>query len=328
VTETFTQLHSILESRQRFLLTTHLHPDADGLGSELALAAYLIGRGKEVHILNPTATPANCLFLDPHRRAEEFNPAKHEKLLASVQTIIVLDTNQTDRLDRLKPYVLASSAVKVCIDHHLSREEFANLYLIDEEAAATGEILARWLRAFDPHSITPEIAQNLYAAIMTDTGSFRFPKTDAELHRIVADLIDRGADPVAVYQKHYEQQSLGTVRLLARALASLTVDHNGMVAYMVLTRKDFAETSTTEADAHSFVAETLKVRGVRVGLLFTEIEGGLKISFRSKGNIPINELAQEFGGNGHKNAAGARIAGATLLETVPRVLQRCSDYLK
>ncbi len=326
--EAFSQLYSILEQHQRFLLTTHLNPDADGLGSELALGAYLIGRGKEVHILNPNATPPNCLFLDPHRRAEEFNPAKHVQLFASIQTIIVLDTNQTDRLDRLKPHVLASSAVKVCIDHHLNREEFANLYLIDEEAAATGEILTHWMRAFDPDSITPEIAQDLYAAIMTDTGSFRFPKTDAELHRIVADLIDRGADPVAVYQEHYEQLSLGTVQLLARALGSLTTDHNGMVAYMVLTRKDFEQTGTTEADAHSFVAETLKVRGVRVGLLFTEIEDGLKISFRSKGDIAINELAQEFGGNGHKNAAGARIAGATLLESIPRVLQRCALYLK
>ena len=317
----------LIDGNESFILTTHIHPDADGLGSELALASYLLSRGKKVRILNHSATPQNCLFLDPHSRVLQFNPSRDAGLFEKAEVIFILDVNQLDRLGELRPFLIQSTAKKVCIDHHPDREDFAELCIIDEEAAATGEILYHLLGQLDQPSLSQEVATCLYTAIMTDTGSFRFPKTDGDLHRIVADLLDHGADPVSSYQDHYEQESLGSLRLLARAMGSITLTHGGAVASMVVTRGDFQETGTTEPDTHSFITKALMIRGVIVGLLLTETDDGVKISFRSKGDIPINKLAQEFGGNGHKNAAGARLQGETLDNILPILLQRVQQYI-
>lgn len=323
----FEACKKLIDGYGSFLLTTHIHPDADGLGSELALASHLLSRGKTVHILNHSATPANCLFLDPHSRVLQFNPSRDARLFEAAEVIFVLDANQLDRLGGLKPFFLRSTAKKVCIDHHLDKEDFADVCILDEEAAATAEILYHLLRRLDPPALSQEIATCLYTAIMTDTGSFRFPKTDGDLHRIVADLLDHGADPVSSYQEHYEQESPGSLRLLARAMGSITLTSGGAVASMIVTRRDFQETGTAEPDTHSFITKALMIRGVIVGLLLTETDDGVKISFRSKGDIPINKLAQEFGGNGHKNAAGARLQGETLDMILPILLQRVQRYI-
>lgn len=323
----FEACKTLINATESFVLTTHMYPDADGLGSELALALYLLSRGKQVDILNHSATPANCLFLDPHSRVLQFNPAQHARLVEEADVLFVLDANQLDRLGELKPFVLQSTAKKVCIDHHLDKEDFADISIVDVEAAATGEILYHFLKQLDQPSLSQEAATSLYVAIMTDTGSFRFPKTDGELHRIVADLLDHGADPVSSYQSHYEQESIGSIQLLGRAMRSISLSHKGTIASMVVTRKDFQETGTTEPDTHSFITKTLTIRGVMIGLLLTETDDGVKISFRSKGDIPINKLAQEFGGNGHKNAAGARISGKNLDNILPILLQRAQQYI-
>ena len=325
--QNFEACRMLIAGHSTFVLTTHMNPDADGLGSELAFASYLLSQGKTVHILNHSATPPNCLFMDPHSRIQQFDPAHDAHLLKEAGIIVILDANQPDRLASLKPFVLQSSAKKICIDHHLDREEFADLFIIDEEAAATGEILFNLLTFLTPQPLSQEIATCLYTAIMTDSGSFRFPKTDGELHRIVAELLDRGADPVTSYQQHYEQESLGSLHLLSRALESMTLTYGGTIASMVITRRDFLETGTTELDTHSFITKALNIGGVMIGLLLTEVDDGVKISFRSKGDIPINKLAQEFGGNGHKNAAGARLPGEMLDNILPILLERAHQFI-
>ena len=323
----FEACRTLIAGHSTFVLTTHVNPDADGLGSELALASYLLSQGKTVHILNHSATPPNCRFMDPHSRIQQFNPTRDADVLKEAGVIFILDANQPDRLAGLKPFVLQSSAKKICIDHHLDREEFADLFIIDEQAAATGEILFNLLTSLTRQPLSQDIATALYTAIMTDSGSFRFPKTDSQLHRMVAELLDCGADPVTSYQQHYEQESLGGVHLLARALGSLRVTHGGAIASMVITRQDFLETGTTELDTHSFITKALNIGGVTIGLLLTEVDDGVKISFRSKGDIPINKLAQEFGGNGHKNAAGARLPGEKLTNILPILLERAQQYI-
>ncbi|HAL57654.1 MAG TPA: bifunctional oligoribonuclease/PAP phosphatase NrnA [Bacteroidetes bacterium] len=323
----FEALRKIIDEKRRFVLTTHVNPDADGIGSELALAAFLNARGKETSILNHHATPWHCRFLDPPRRVAEFDERRDSPLLLDAEVIFVLDANHPDRLGSLKPFVLQSRAFKICIDHHLEGDDFAGLNLIDEASAATGEILYRLLTFIDEKAITEEIATCLYTAIMTDTGSFRFPKTNPELHRIVADLIERGADPVRTYQQVYERSTSGRLRLLGRALAGLTMAHHDKLAYFVVTREMFRETGTNEADTDNFISSALTIEGVQIGLMFTEMPDCVKISFRSKGDIPINLLARDFGGNGHKNAAGARVHNDKLVEIIARVLERSQHYI-
>ncbi|MGD1044740.1 MAG: bifunctional oligoribonuclease/PAP phosphatase NrnA [Bacteroidota bacterium] len=323
----FETFRTIVESYARFVLTTHVNPDGDGLGTEIALALYLQKQGKQATILNYSATPDNYSFLAQFHPILQFDPSQDAEIIENAEVIIVLDTNQLDRLVTMKSALVSSQAVKICIDHHLEPGEFADLYILDESSTATGEIIYRLLNYLTGRSIDRETAIALYTAIMTDTGSFRYPKTDPETHKIIAQLIQAGADPVAIYEHVYECGSINRVRLLGLALANMQITHNGKLAYIVLTREMFDTTNTTEVDAEAFVPYTLTIDGVQIGLMFSEMNGIVKVSFRSKGDIWINELAKEFGGNGHKNAAGARIPHGKLEELVPQVLENASAYI-
>ena len=327
MTKAFDTCREIFAKNRTFFITTHVNPDPDAIGSELALARFLKDRSKVVSILNHSSTPTNCLFLDPERMITQFDPAQHTAVLSDAEVIVVVDANQPERLHSLSPFILKSNATKICIDHHLERKAFADLYVIDEDAAATGEILFDLFAHLDRNSVTQDIATALYAAIMTDTGSFRFPKTDASLHRMVAHLIERGADPVKIYHEVYEQGTVHRLLLLGNALSTLRLFHNGKVASMFVTRAMFSSTETTEEDTENFVTYALNIAGVQIGLMFTELPGGVKISFRSRGDIPVNKLAQEFGGNGHKNAAGARTEGKQLDAVINEVIARSNTYL-
>ncbi len=324
----FEACKSIFEQKHSFVLTTHVNPDGDGIGSEVALAAFLRSMGKEAAVINQSETPANYVFLNSIYPVQHFSRERHANVIANADVIIVADTNSPLRFTAMKDFVLQSKAYKICIDHHLDQAEFADLYLIDESSPATGEIVYRLLSYLDPHAITRQIADALYVAIMTDTGSFRFPKTDVETHGIIAELLARGVDPSALYQKIFEEGSINKLKLLGKALESLKTAADGKVAYMVLPRSAFAETVTVEADTDNMINQTMSIGGVVIGLLFVELEDGVKVSFRSKGSIAANELAKEFGGNGHKNAAGARKHATGLSEFVQQVVERAIVYAR
>jgi phosphoesterase RecJ-like protein len=323
--ETF---RTIIESHSRFVLTTHVNPDGDGLGSEIALAVFLEKQGKQATILNYSPTPNNYLFLEDLHPVLWFDAAQHASIIENAEVILVVDTNHPDRLMSMKPSIESSNAVKVCIDHHLDPGEFADLYILDESSTAAGEIIYRLISFLTGRVLERGIAVALYTAIMTDTGSFRYPKTDPEVHKIIAHLIQAGADPVAIHDLVYEQNPVNRIHLLGMALANLQLTSDGRVAYIVLTKDMFKMTETHEVDTDAFVPYTLNIRGVQIGLLFSELDGAVKINFRSKGDIWINELAKEFGGNGHKNAAGARLPNAKLKDVVPQVLDHAAAYLQ
>lgn len=307
----FEQCKKIFAEKKNFVLTTHINPDGDGLGSETALALYLTGEGKSVSVINQSETPAYYTFMKSLFPIATFSREKHRDIIKKSDAFIALDTNTPARFSALKDSVFESPALKICIDHHPDPEAFADLYIIDEQATATGEIIFKLLKYLNGNSITTPIAEALYAAIMTDTGSFRFPKTGPETHIIAAELLERGADPSKLYQKIFEEGSANKLKLLGRALDSLSMYHHSAVAAITLQRKDFTETFTSEEDTDNMVNYTLTIGGVKIGLMFIELAEGVKVSFRSKGTIPVNALAKEFGGNGHMNAAGARIYGST-----------------
>jgi bifunctional oligoribonuclease and PAP phosphatase NrnA len=323
----FETLRTIIDSHKRFVLTSHVNPDGDGLGSEVALAHYLESRGKQVSILNCSATPENYLFLHQLHPILQFDPSHHEDIVENVEVIILLDANHPDRLDAMTPFIMKSHAVKVCIDHHPEPGEFADLYLLDEQSSATGEIIYYFISMVGG-TIDHVTATALYTAIMTDTGSFRYQKTDSEVHTIVAHLLQAGADPVAIYEQVYEHTSAKRMRLLGMALANMQTLYDGKLAYIVLTHEMFEATGTTEEDTDAFVPYTLMINGVQIGLMFSEMDNIVKVSFRSKGDIAINELAKEFGGNGHKNAAGARISNAKLDDVVHQTLKSAGKFVK
>ncbi|MBI4534692.1 MAG: bifunctional oligoribonuclease/PAP phosphatase NrnA [Ignavibacteriae bacterium] len=325
---TIEEVVGLFQQHQKFVLTTHVNPDGDGLGSEVALAEWLAGQGKDVSILNYSALPPVYTFLDPNHRISQFNEATDAATIAHAEVIVVLDTNNPERLRTMQPHVLKSAAIKICIDHHLEPAPFAHHYILDDNATSTGEIVYRMLTRRQPAALHSLIAQALYCAIMTDTGSFRYPRVDPEIHGIVAKLIEWGADPVSIYQQVYEQWSPGRIRLLGETLATLCTEHNGKLAHVTVTQDILQRTQTTEVDTENFTVYPMSVVGVVAGILFLEMSKGVKISFRSKGEIPINELAKEFGGNGHKNAAGARLYEGTIADTKQRVIRASAKYLQ
>jgi phosphoesterase RecJ-like protein len=300
------QVRDVIRRNGRFVLTTHVNPDGDGLGSELALLAGLKRLGKTAWIVNHSPTPEHYTWLDPEGLVEPYAAECHDPIIASAGAILVLDTNQPDRLRSMERPVMASPATRAVIDHHLDPHPFADAYFIDSDATSTGEMIFRLLESFEGVDIDGEIAVPLYTAIMTD----------------------RGADPPSIFGRVYETWTPGRMRLLGEALDTLSLSGGGAVASMLTTREMFSRTGTTEIETDTFSTYPMNIRDVRIGILFTELRDGVKISFRSKGTIPVNLLAKEFGGNGHLNASGARLHDVALGDVVPRVLAAAEKYLK
>ncbi|HEV8539308.1 MAG TPA: bifunctional oligoribonuclease/PAP phosphatase NrnA [Bacteroidota bacterium] len=327
MTPAIEKIQNVIDGKQRCVLTTHVNPDGDGLGSELALARFLEKLGKSVTIINHSATPDNYRWMDQANGIIKFLPERDRDYILDADVIFIVDTNQPDRLRSLEPFIRQSKGIKIVIDHHLEPHSFGDHYLIDDDATSTGEIVYRIITSINPKLLDKEIAQALYTAIMTDTGSFRYPRTDPEIHRIVSHLLEYGISPIEVYSNVYEGWSPGRMRLLGEVLDSMKTAYDGRLAYVVCTQEMFKKTGTTEIETDNFTSFPMSVRGVQVGILFNELNNGVKISFRSKGMIPINELAKEFGGNGHLNAAGTRIFDARLDEIVASVVDKANKYL-
>jgi bifunctional oligoribonuclease and PAP phosphatase NrnA len=319
-------LHDAIGRAGTILLTTHLNPDGDALGSEVAFARVLSKLGKSVHIVNSSPTPSQYRLLEQLFPIQVYSEA-HSQLVANCGLIMALDANQLARLGSMEASIRRSRAPKAVIDHHPNGELFADITIIDEATAATGQIVLAIVESLFPGSLDAGAASALYVAIMTDTGSFRFPKTDAALFRSVASLVDAGADPVALADGVYNSGTANRLLLLGLVLQSLTTSHSGRVASLVATGSMFKETGTDETDTENVINHALSIDDVVIALLFTEIPGYIKVSFRSKGDIPVNALARDFGGNGHTNAAGARIAGGKLQEVIERVTARAAHYL-
>ncbi len=320
------EIRRVITAARRIVITTHVNPDGDALGSELAFAAAMRHLGKEPRIINHNSTPDNYTWLDPDHLIIHFVPETHREMILGADLIVIADTNHPNRLRSIEPFVLQSRAPKLIIDHHLEPHPFGAYYLVDDEATSTGELIYKLFRAMEI-PVTSDIATQLYTAIMTDTGSFRYPRTDPEIHQIAADLIAHGADPTACYVNVYEQWTTGRMRLMGEVLDSMKTAYEGKLAYVTCTQKMFHDTGTTEVETDNFTTYPMSIRGVVIGILFNELINGVKISFRSKGDIPVNQLAAEFGGGGHFNAAGARLVDISLEEAVRDVVDRAKKYL-
>jgi len=323
----FQKLAEILTNNKTFLITTHVNPDADAIGSEVAFYQLLRMLGKEGKIINHSATPYNLQFLDSDSVVEKYDAAFHSTLFDSSDVLVALDFNRADRMVSMQKAFSDSKQVKICIDHHQDPEDFVNFQFIDINYSATGHILYDFIKSTDIVKINKEIAASLYAAIMTDTGSFRFERTTASLHRIIADLLETGINPTEIYDQLYDESKLSKIKLLGRCLNSLQLIAENKIGYMLLTQNDFREIEAIESDTENFVNFILSIEGVKLGMLFIELKNGFKVSFRSKGKLPVDKLAGIFGGGGHTNASGARFRDAKMQEMIPKILNEAEKFL-
>jgi len=324
----FKKLKKIIDNNNSFLLTTHVNPDADAIGSELAFYLMLKEIGKGAYIINNSQTPYNLVFLDKENVVQKYVSEKHKSLFDEVDVLVALDFNRSNRMVSMEESFLNSDKTKICIDHHEDPQDFFEYRFVDVNYSSTGHIIYQFIKETNLVKINKDIADNLYAAIMTDTGSFRFERTNSELHIIVADLLEKGVSPTYIYDSIYDQSRFGKVKLLGTALESIQIFGKAKeICFMKLYQKDFETCHVDESDTDGFVNFSLSIRGIKIGLLFIELKNGFKVSFRSKGEIPVNRLAEEFGGGGHKNAAGTRIFNQKLDEQIEVILKRTKSYL-
>ena len=325
----FNKLKEIINKYDTFLITTHVNPDADAIGSEIAFHLILKKLGKKTYIINHSETPYNLKFLDKDNIIKKFDKNIHSNLFGGVEVLVALDFNSSDRIVRMREDFQNSKKIKICIDHHQDGSDFVDHQFIDSTYSSTGQIIYDLIKKTDIVAIDFDLAYPIYAAIMTDTGSFRFERTTPDLHRIAAELLELNVNPGEVFDKIYEQSYLSKVKLLGLALESLKLFGNEkQIGYMLLSQQNFKMCEAIESDTDSFVNFSLSVQNVKIGLLFIELKVGFKVSFRSKGNIPMNKLASEFGGGGHTNAAGARFLNEKMNDMIQIILNKAEEYLE
>jgi bifunctional oligoribonuclease and PAP phosphatase NrnA len=300
---------------QHILLTTHENSDGDGLGSEVALALILESLGKEVTIFNPTEVPPNYQFLKEFHDIKVFRDRDEDCIqeIFLADLLIVLDANLHDRTGKLWPHVQFAREMGrlriICVDHHLEPEDFADVTICETYASSTGELVSDLIITLEEKMqrplITPLAASALYAAIMTDTGSFRFPKSSPYVYRLTGLLVEKGADPELVYDRIYNSLTPEALKLLGLSLTNIEVLDNGNISWLFISQQMLKVTGSKLFDTDLIVRYLLSVPTVKVAVLMVEMQDGrTKVSFRSRGKIYVNRLAKQYGGGGHMNAAG------------------------
>jgi phosphoesterase RecJ-like protein len=309
---------------RRFLLTTHVRPDGDGLGSMLALAEALAALGKDVRMAIASTYPPRYSFLDPGRSIRNFEGPRAE--YGDVEAVVVLDTGTWNQLGTFGQYLKGMSVPRAVIDHHLTQDDLGALRLVDTTAEATGRLALEAIGALGV-PVSARMASNLFVAVAMDTGWFRHGNTTPATFALASDLVAAGARPEPLYEELFERNSLARLRLTGLILERLTVAPGGQVAYTELRRGDYEATGATPQDSEDLVNYTRSVQGVEVGLFFMEQpRGGVKVSFRSRGGVDVARVAETFGGGGHRQASGA-VLQTSLAEARARVLQAVAAVL-
>ena len=295
-------LVEVLRNCRKVVLTSHVRPDCDALGSELGMLGILEAIGKDVRIVNAQATPPTLAWIDPDRRIESLQTGVKKGDLADRDLVLVVDTSAWAQLGAMADVVKEMRANVLVIDHHVSEDDLSDRWFKDTTAEATARIISEvGLRLKVPH--TERIATPLYAGLSTDTGGFRFPSTSAETFRVAGRLVDAGASPPAVYRELFEQDSLARIHLVGRTLAGARPAHDGKVIYSTVRQSDIKEVNALPSDTEDLVNLTLAVKGTEVAVILIEQpDSRVKVSFRSRGKVDCNLLAATFNGGGHKAA--------------------------
>ena len=284
----------------------HIRPDGDCVGSQLGLAYALQNEGKQVTCWNEDPMPRKLAFLDPKKILQTPKPGR------KFDCVIATDCASFERLGRTGPHVQARKLL-INIDHHASNTRYGDLNWVAAREPSTGELIFHLLKAAN-WPITPLIADNLFTAVSTDTGSFQYASTTPTSLAVAGELLKRGANLGRICDEVYQSYPLSRVRLLQHVYNHFHLTHQNQIAYFWLKKADFARTGAGPDDAEGLIDHVRAIEPVVVACLFEEMEPKLtRISLRSKSaRVNVNEIAAQFGGGGHHAAAGARIPGPAL----------------
>src|SRR3989338_1150965 len=310
-----------IKKNSKFLISSHINPEGDSIGSQIAMAILLKKLGKEAVILNESPTPHFLQFLPG---AE--NILKEISVDLHFQAAIILDCPDLTRIGNVSRYI-EKDTVLINIDHHVSNINFGKYNWVDLEVSSTGEMIFDLYKAFKA-GIEYDEAMAMYVSIMTDTCSFRYTNTSSKTHKIAAKLIDIGIKPYEIYGKIYETSSIQDMNLLGEALRTLKVTPDGKVAWLWVTKEALKNTKASLEGTEGIINFARSIEGVDIAILFRETgtEDRIKVSFRSKGRVDVNKLASFFNGGGHVTASGCTVFGK-MEEVEKKVLEKAQSMV-
>jgi len=295
---------SELKSAKHVCLTTHRNPDADGIGSQLALFQTLQDMGIKVSMFNRDPVPRICQYL-PHSGLIETGefPNWHD-----VDTIVALDAGAFSRLGFPDKVFLGKCLIN--IDHHASNPNYGDINVVNADYCATGAMMFDLIQHLD-QCLSKAGACAIYAAVLTDTASFRLDRVDALVHRMTAELIEAGAEPAVAADAIYDSQPLARLTLLTKSLQTLSVEHAGKSAWMYVDQGMLDETGASDEDTEGFIDVSRSIDGVEIVVfIHPEHDGRWKVSFRGKGGRDVAKIAVKLGGGGHRYASGCAVLGS------------------
>jgi phosphoesterase RecJ-like protein len=303
-------LSKLLAQPRKIVITTHHKPDGDAMGSSLGLYNYLIQQGHHAKVITPTDYPDFLAWMPGNGEVMIYTDHKDEAaaLVAEAEMIFCLDFNALSRINELGELVKASTAVKIMIDHHLDPEDFDDYRFWDINACATAQLVYVFIanQLNNKAMVNKDVATCLYTGIMTDSASFRLPNTTSEVHRIAADLIDAGAVNWRIHELVYSNSSESRLRFLGHCLSKkLEVLYEFNTAIITVTKKELEQYDVVTGDTEGIVNYALSITGIRLAAFIVERTDKVKLSLRSRGEFPANDICKKyFNGGGHRNAAG------------------------
>lgn len=316
------ELKDIVRGARRALIPLHLSPDGDSMGSSLAMACICRHLGTDVVVTSADPPPERYRFLSGWD--DIVSPSQLE---GEFDLLILLDCASPERIGAVGELLGGAHPYTITIDHHKGAERFADWQWVDSGASAVAKMVYDWLKAAGL-PISRELALNLYVGLATDTGFFAYANTTGDSFRCAAELVDRGADPYLVYSAVNESRPLPEVKILGRALNSLSVLEDGKIVVGELLKEDFRECCATPENTEGIISHLRSINGIEVAVLLMEVaEREVKVSLRSRSAVDVSEVARSIGGGGHANAAGATVRDRTPAEVRRQVLCRLRPQL-
>ncbi|WP_419211008.1 DHH family phosphoesterase [Maribacter sp. X9] len=314
-------LKKLLSSTKKIAIIPHKNPDGDAIGSTLALWHYLVNKGHTASIISPNDFPKFLKWMPGSETILNFERenSQAKSCIADTDLIFTLDFNHLGRVGQMTETLEKANATFVMVDHHQEPSSYAEIMFSDVTMSSTCEMVYNLISELgDSHSITKEMANCIYTGIMTDTGSFKFAATTSNTHRVIAELMDLGAEGTEIHHRIYDTNSPSRLHLLGCALKNMVILNDYHTAYITLSQAELDTHNYQKGDTEGFVNYGLTLEGIRFAVIFIENkeEGILKISFRSVGAFSVNDFARKhFNGGGHTNAAGGK-SDDTIAETI------------
>jgi bifunctional oligoribonuclease and PAP phosphatase NrnA len=331
--DSFPKFKALIKKSNNIVIVTHYNPDGDAMGSSLALYNYLVKINKNVTVITPNDYPEFLRWFPGNKKVVEFNnnQKKAANLIAKSDLIFTLDFNNYSRLEGLGELLKNASAKKILIDHHQQPDDYATLMFHDVKACSTCELVHEFIVGLGGKKlIDKDIAKCIYTGIMTDTGSFRYDSVTQNTHLILADLLSTGIHPSDIHSAIYDTYSESRVKLLGYCLTEkMVVLPELQTAYISLSETELKKFNNQKGDTEGIVNYPFSIKGITFCAFFSEGEGKIKISFRSKGKFDVNQFARKhFNGGGHINAAGGRGNEYHLKNTIDYFLSLLPTYKK